>query len=92
MAGRGSKPGERRGGRQKGTRNKITADIKIIAKEYGENAIMTLVDIMQRGDTPAPARVAAAKEILDRGYGKSAQVIDQSIARSVLLDDPNPDV
>jgi hypothetical protein len=28
MAGKGSKPGERRGGRQKGTPNKINADLK----------------------------------------------------------------
>lgn len=28
MAGRGSKPGERRGGRKKGTPNKITATLK----------------------------------------------------------------
>jgi len=28
MAGRGSKPGERRGGRQKGTPNKITTDMR----------------------------------------------------------------
>lgn len=28
MAGRGSKPGERRGGRQKGTPNKLSGDIK----------------------------------------------------------------
>jgi hypothetical protein len=28
MAGRGSKPGERRGGRKAGTPNKITADVK----------------------------------------------------------------
>ncbi len=28
MAGRGSRPGERRGGRKKGTPNKLTADIR----------------------------------------------------------------
>jgi hypothetical protein len=28
MAGRGSKPGERRGGRQKGTGNKVSTDVK----------------------------------------------------------------
>jgi hypothetical protein len=28
MAGRGAKPGERRGGRAKGTTNKLTADLK----------------------------------------------------------------
>lgn len=37
MAGRGSKPGERRGGRQKGTPNKTTAALKdMILQALGE--------------------------------------------------------
>jgi hypothetical protein len=35
----GSKPGERRGGRQKGTPNKATADIKALAQEHTEAAM-----------------------------------------------------
>jgi hypothetical protein len=31
---RGSKPGERRGGRQKGTPNKATAEVKVLAQKY----------------------------------------------------------
>jgi hypothetical protein len=37
MAGRGAKPGERRGGRQKGTPNKLTTNIKAaIALAFNE--------------------------------------------------------
>jgi len=39
MAGRGSKPGERRGGRQKGTPNKFTASVKT-----------TIVEALNAGD------------------------------------------
>lgn len=71
---RGSKPGERRGGRQKGVPNKATADIKAAAQEYTEEALTALAEVM-RGDSPA-ARVAAANAILDRAYGKPKQSVD----------------
>jgi len=70
---RGSKPGERRGGRKTGTPNKVTADIRAIAQDYGPSAITVLTEIMQSKEQPPAARVAAAKELLDRGYGKSIQ-------------------
>lgn len=73
MAGRGSQPGERRGGRKAGTPNKVTADVRAVAQQYGEKALKTLAKIMENEKQPAAARVSAAKEILDRGYGKSPQ-------------------
>lgn len=73
---RGSAPGERRGGRQKGVPNKATAEIKALAQEHGPAAIKTLVSIMKATKQPPAARVAAAKELLDRGYGKAAQPIE----------------
>lgn len=70
---RGSKPGERRGGRVKGTPNKATASIRDIARQYTDEAVKALVGVLS--DESAAARVAAAKEILDRGYGKATTVI-----------------
>lgn len=61
-------------GRPKGSPNKATAEIKAIAQQYGPEAIATLVEVMQ--DAKSPSRVAAAKELLDRAYGKSAQPIE----------------
>lgn len=69
---RGSAPGERRGGRKKGTPNKATAEIKEVARKHGAEAIKALVDLMKNAETEA-AKVAACKEILDRGYGKAHQ-------------------
>lgn len=71
---RGSKPGERRGGRQKGTPNKATAEIRDIARQYTATAVSTLVGVMEGSESDA-AKVAAAREILDRGYGKASQVV-----------------
>ena len=60
-------------GRKAGTPNKATADVKALARVHGPDAIATLVDIMRAIEQPTPARVAAARELLDRGYGKAPQ-------------------
>jgi hypothetical protein len=65
--------GERFGGRRKGTPNKATAEIKAAAQQYGDEALLRLVDLM-RGDQPDIA-LKAANAILDRAYGKPAQML-----------------
>jgi hypothetical protein len=72
MAQGGARPGA---GRKPGIPNKVTANIKALAQEYGKEAIETLAKIMRSGETPPPARVAAAKELIERGYGKASQPI-----------------
>lgn len=72
---RGSQPGERRGGRTKGTPNKATADIRALAQQYGEDAVRELATILTTSENHS-ARIAAAKELLDRGYGKSKQSVE----------------
>jgi len=78
MAGRGSAPGERRGGRQKGTPNKVTVEIKEMARAYGPAAIAELARLAgltkAEGSENEGTRVAAIKELIDRGYGKAAQI------------------
>lgn len=64
------------GGRAKGTLNKATHDVRALAQEYGPSAIQTLAAIMQDVEQAAPARVAAAKELMDRGYGKAVQATE----------------
>lgn len=81
MAGRGSKPGERRGGRKPGTPNKVTADVRALAQQYGPKALAVLAKIMESEEQPAAARVSACKELLDRGFGKSPQPIAADTAK-----------
>lgn len=69
-------------GRKKGSLNKVTAEIKGLAQQHGADAIQTLAILMQQADSDT-ARIAAAKELLDRGYGKARQTIDTTIKRSV---------
>lgn len=72
---RGSKPGERRGGRTKGTPNKVTVALKDMARRYSEEALAILAEIMGDDAAPAAARVSAASALLDRGHGKPSQII-----------------
>jgi len=69
---RGSKPGERRGGRKPGVPNKATIEIRTIASQYGPEAVAELYRLATKAESEA-ARVSAIKELLDRGYGKSPQ-------------------
>lgn len=56
-------------------RPKELAHVKELARAQTENAIKTLIEIASGGDQPAPARVAAATALLDRGWGKPTQMI-----------------
>jgi hypothetical protein len=64
------------GGRQKGATNKVAADIKALAQEHGPDAVKTLAEIMKDVSVSPAARVAAAKELIDRGYGKAMQTTE----------------
>lgn len=58
---RGSRPGERRGGRQKGTPNKKTAEIVAAAEASGEMPREFLLRIMRDNDKDLETRLHAAK-------------------------------
>jgi len=45
-------------------------DIRSLARSYTEMAIQTLAGIVQNGSQES-AKVSAAKELLDRGWGKA---------------------
>lgn len=66
--------GQKTGGRTKGTPNKATQDIKALARSFTPKAMETLVALLGRDDSPA-AQLGAARELLDRGYGKASQPI-----------------
>lgn len=68
------KPGGRAGlGRKPGSKNKINADLRDLARQYTVQSLEALVGVLRREDSPAIAIVAAANAILDRGHGKPRQ-------------------
>jgi hypothetical protein len=77
-ANRAAKKPPRAGlGRPKGSTNINTRQIKELAQQFGPQAIQTLAEIMQNGESEQ-AKIAAAKEILDRGFGKAKQVLEHT--------------
>lgn len=69
----GAKPGERRGGRQKGSLNKRTHDIKARAAKFCGDGLRVLDAIAHDEKAPAAARVSAVNSLMDRAYGRPAQ-------------------
>jgi hypothetical protein len=49
------------------------AEVKKIAGDHSSNAVIMLAEIMSNPEAHPSARIAAAREILDRGVGKPKQ-------------------
>lgn len=71
MAWPKGKPRPPGAGRKKGSVNKATADIKVLAQKHGPELIEKLLALTRSKDERVQA--AAIKELLDRGYGRAAQ-------------------
>ena len=56
-----------------GGRPKEVAEVRAQARKHGPAAIKKLVELLKSGDERVV--LGAIKELLDRGYGKSAQAI-----------------
>lgn len=56
---RGSAPGERRGGRQKGTPNRATASVRAILEDAGANPAERLIALAQRAEKTGEIALAA---------------------------------
>ena len=83
----GSRPGERRGGRKKGTPNRISTEIREVARRYGREALQLHVKLM-RGSKNEDVRQRSANVILDRAYGRPSQVSsdDEENPLQLLMD------
>ena len=85
----GSKPGERRGGRKKGTLGKGVGEVRAIAAQYGPAALHALAKLggvvtdddgnLVGEAVSEPARVTALNSVLDRAYGKATQPMEHSV-------------
>ena len=64
--------GRKTGGRRKGTPNKNTASLKELASKHGPEAIKEIRAIAKTAENEQ-TRLAAWRELLDRGFGKPAQ-------------------
>ena len=74
---------------------KTLTDIRSLARMHTQGAVDVLVKIYSNPKTGAAARVAAANSLLDRGWGKPAQVHtgdpDQPVVHKVIHEYDRPD-
>jgi hypothetical protein len=76
MAGKGAQPGHgKMGGRKPGTLNHATLEIKELVRQHCPAAAKELARLATDAMSEQ-ARVAAIKELFDRGYGKAPQPHD----------------
>jgi hypothetical protein len=78
--------------------SKTLTEIRSMARSHTRTAINALVGVMRSKDATHAARVSAANAILDRGWGKAAQALENSdegalelvhrIERVIVHDDP----
>jgi hypothetical protein len=99
---RGSKPGERRGGRQRGTPNKSTllknAAFKAAATDPNLSPLDFLLGLMRQGDLPLELRVTVAHQALPLAhrkpkptYGRSGTGVNEKIGPRVKVVKVNSD-
>lgn len=68
----GTRPGA---GRPLGTPNKLTRPVKELAVSYGPDSIERLVQLRDSAESEQ-VQFAAARELLDRAYGRPRQELD----------------
>lgn len=61
---------------RKTSKARTLTEIRSLARSHTRTAIRVLVGIMRSDDATPAARVSAANAILDRGWGKTAQPIE----------------
>jgi hypothetical protein len=77
--------GRREGsGRPAGALNKFTRPVKQLACDQGPESIARLVQLRDEAESEQ-VRFAAAKELLDRAYGRARQEIDVNSDRSIQV-------
>jgi hypothetical protein len=66
-----------------GGRPAALGDLREAARGYSTEALETLATVMRDPEAGHSARVAAARELLDRGYGRAVQAIDVGVQVNV---------
>ncbi len=64
------------GGRQKGTPNKVGADLRAAARELTCDALKTIIALMKAKKSPAAVKLRAAEFLIERGWGKATQSVE----------------
>lgn len=70
--------GKREGaGRKKGVPNKVNFEIRAAAQKHTAKAVEVIRELMLNSESEQ-VRLAAAKELIDRGHGKAPQSVEHT--------------
>lgn len=58
---------------------KAPLEVRSLARQHTEQAIQTLVEVMNNPKAQSRSRVSAAQSLLDRGWGKPKETIDHGV-------------
>lgn len=72
-----------------GGRPKEVREVKVLARERTASAIEVLTKIMEDPKAAPAARVAACRELLDRGYGRPESSVNAKIETETKPVEPN---
>jgi hypothetical protein len=64
---------------------KTLTDIRSLARGHTRTVLNVLIGIVRSKDATAAARVSAANAILDRGWGKAAQTLENGESGALEL-------
>ena len=81
MALGGRRPGA---GRPKGSKNKANKQLRDLARTYTQDALKTLAQIAQKGESET-ARVQASVALLDRGWGKPKAQVEAEMNNEIRV-------
>ena len=81
--------GARKGaGRKPGKVSQAKRTIAEMAREHGELALQTLVDVASDPEAPHSSKVSAANALLDRGFGRPIQTVDNTSSDGTMSPKP----
>ena len=81
MALGGRRPGA---GRPRGSKNKANKELRDLARTYTNDALETLAQIAQKGESES-ARVQAASALLDRAWDKPRATVEAELNNEIRV-------
>ncbi len=75
--------GRKTGGRQQGTRNKATREVRAAFQKHGDELVQALLALTKSDDERV--RLGAIQAALDRGWGRPSQAVDLGVAVQIRV-------
>ncbi len=75
--------GRKTGGRQPGTRNKATREIKAAFQKHGDELVEALLKLTKSDDERV--RLGAIQAALDRGWGRPSQAVEGTLDGKITI-------